>query len=73
MGWAMPEKFRITAKLNNLWAVEQLVAKINADKRLKCEIKDDWTVYIYGEDGKGLLKEAKEIVAKSFGYVDVVE
>jgi hypothetical protein len=69
----MPEKFKITAKLNNLWAVEQLVTKVNADKRLKCEIKDNWTVYIYGEGGRGLLEEAKEIVAKSFGYVDAVE
>ncbi|MBM3897496.1 MAG: hypothetical protein FJ358_03090 [Thaumarchaeota archaeon] len=68
----MPKKFRITAKVNNLWAVEQLVAKVNADKRLRCEIKDDWTVYIYGE-GEELLEEAKILVTRSFGYVDAVE
>jgi len=69
----MPKKFRITAKVNNLWAVEQLVAKVNTDKRLKHEIKDDWTVYIYGEKHKGLLDEAKEMVISSYGYVDAVE
>ncbi len=69
----MPKKFRITAKVNNLWAVEQLVAKVSTDKRLKHEIKDDWTVYIYGEEQKGLLDEAKEMVISSYGYVDAVE
>ena len=69
----MPKKFRITAKLNNLWAVEQLIAKVNNDKRLKYEIKDDWTVYIYGEGQKGLLEEAKNMVTSSFGYVDAIE
>ncbi|HEY4673886.1 MAG: hypothetical protein HYY67_06120 [Thaumarchaeota archaeon] len=69
----MPKKFRITAKLNNLWAVEQLIAKVDNDKRLKYEIKDDWTVYIYGEGQKGLLEEAKNMVTRSFGYVDAVE
>ena len=69
----MPKKFRITAKLNNLWAVEQLIAKVNNDKRLKYEIKDDWTVYIYGEGQGGLLEEAKNMVTSSFGYVDAVE
>lgn len=69
----MPKKFRITAKLNNLWAVEQLIARVSTDKRLKYEIKDDWTVYIYGEGQKGLLEETKNLVRSSFGYVDAIE
>ena len=69
----MPKKFRITAKLNNLWAVEQLIAKVKNDKRLKYEIKDDWTVYISGEGQKGLLEETKNLVRSSFGYVDAIE
>ena len=69
----MPKKFRITAKLNNIWAVEQLIAKVKNDNRLKYEIKDDWTVYIYGEAQKGLLEEAKNMVTSSFGYVDATE
>ena len=69
----MPKKFRITAKLNNLWSAEQLIAKVNTDKRLKYEIKDDWTVYVYGEEHKGLLEEAKEMITSSYGYVDAVE
>lgn len=70
---AMPKKFKITAKINNLWACEQLIAKIDAEKRLSYEVKDNWTIYIYGEDDRGLLEEAKKIVSSSFGYVDAAE
>ena len=69
----MSKKFKITAKMNNLWAVEQLVAKVNTDKRLKLEIKDDWTVYVYGEGQKGLLEEAKKMITSCYGYVDATE
>lgn len=70
----MPKRFKITAKFNNLWAFEQLTSKANADKRLSLEIKDNWTIYIYGDHNvKGLLDEAKEMVSSSYGYVDAVE
>ena len=70
----MPKRFKITAKFNNLWAVEQLTSKVNTDKRLSLEVKDNWTVYVYGDQNvKGLLDEAKEMVSSSYGYVDMVE
>ena len=70
----MARRFKITAKFNNLWAIEQLRAKIDADKRLSYEIKDDWTIYVYGDNGvKGLLDDAKKAVSSSFGYVDAVD
>lgn len=70
----MVKKFKVTAKFNNLWAIEQLIAKVDADKRLNYEVKDNWTVYVYGDNGViGLLDEAKKVVSSSFGYVDNVD
>lgn len=70
----MPKRFKITAKFNNLWAVEQLTSKVNTDNRLILEVKDNWTTYIYGDQNvKGLLDVAKKMVSASYGYVDAVE
>lgn len=70
----MVKNFKVTAKYNNLWAIEQLIQKVDSDKRLSYEVKDNWTVYVYGDNGvKGLLDEAKKVISSSFGYVDKVD
>ncbi len=63
----------MTAKIGNLWAMEQLVKKLDGESALTYEVIDYWTINIAGDkNDKELIQRARELVESSFGYVDQV-
>ena len=63
----------MTAKIGNLWAMEQLVKRLEEESALTYEVIDYWTINIAGDKkNKELIRRARELVESSFGYVDQV-
>jgi len=60
-------------KIGNLWAMEQLVKRLEVESALTYEVIDNWTINIAGDKKDFLLiQRARELVESSFGYVDQV-
>lgn len=67
------QSFSMTAKIGNLWAMEQLVKKLDGENSLTYDVIDYWTIKIAGDkNDKELIQRARELVESSFGYVDQV-
>jgi hypothetical protein len=67
------QSFGMTAKIGNLWAMEQLVKRLDEESALTYEVIDYWTINIAGDKkNKELIQRARELVESSFGYVDQV-
>ncbi len=62
----------MTVKIGNLWAMEQLVKRLEEESALTYEVIDYWTINIAGDKKDNGLQKARELVESSFGYVDQV-
>ena len=61
------------AKIGNLWAMEQLLKRLEGETALTYEVIDYWTINIAGDKkDQELMQRARELVESSFGYVDQV-